>query len=74
MLKVFTVLLIIASIVMIIVSLLTETKEGPDVLYGQTSNAFGQSAHKTKDAMLASVMIIASCVFVVSLLGLIALN
>lgn len=74
MTTVFTVLLVIASVVVIITTLLMEPKEGPDILYGKDSNAFGKSAHKSKDAMLTSVTIVAACVFVVSLIGLVALN
>lgn len=67
MYNVFLVLLVVASITIVLASLLMEPKvEGLGSLSGEQSNVFGKSASRSKEKMLNNLMIGAALVFLVS--------
>lgn len=63
----FIVLLAVASLVIIIATLLMEPKtEGMGTLSGGETNVFGKSASRGKEAILQRIMIVSSIVFLIS--------
>ncbi|MDD7593294.1 MAG: preprotein translocase subunit SecG [Peptoniphilaceae bacterium] len=66
-------LLVIASIVIIVATLLMSPKTGAGTAFGQDSNTYGTSVHKSKDQFLNKVTIGAGVVFVASLIAILAL-
>ncbi len=70
----FIALLVIASIIILITTLMMEPKTKAGSSFGQTdSNMFGTSVHKTKDAFLNKITIVAAVVFTVSLVAMLAI-
>lgn len=69
----FIVLLVIASVIIIVATLLMDPKTGSGTAFGQDSNTFGTSVHKSKDQFLNKVTIVAGVVFVASLIAILAL-
>lgn len=67
------VLLVLASIVIIVATLMMEPKTNAGTMFGQDSNVYGTSVHRPKDALLNKVTVICSVVFVLSLIALLAL-
>ncbi len=68
------VLLMIASVSIIIATLLQEPKtEGMGTLTGSETNVFGKMAHKSKDAILSKIVVVAAVVFMLSAIILAAL-
>lgn len=67
-------LLAIISVVIILVSLMMEPKsEGAGATYGQSSGAFGSTAHQAKEKLLQKVMIFSGAVAAICLIALIVL-
>ena len=63
MTTVLSVLLMIASVILVIAVTLQEPKtDGLGTLAGQETNVFGRSAHKSKNEMLDKVVIFAGVV------------
>ncbi len=63
MTTVLSVLLVIASVVLVIAVTLQEPKtDGLGTLAGQETNVFGRSAHRSKNEMLDKVVIFAGVV------------
>lgn len=72
--KIFIVLLVISSIVIILATLMMEPKtQGAGSLYGMETNTFGTASHQSKDYLLTRATIVCSVLFVISLIGLVAL-
>lgn len=63
----FVVLLSLASIAIIVATLMMEPKtQGMGTISGAETNIFGKSAHKTRDNMLSRITVISAVVFMVS--------
>jgi len=72
--KFFIGLLVIASIVIIVTTMLMEPKtQGAGSAYGQETNTFGKSAHQSKDYALNRFTVMAGVVFVACLIAILAL-
>ena len=75
MTTVLSVLLMIASVILVIAVTLQEPKtDGLGTLAGQETNVFGRSAHKSKNEMLDKVVIFAGVVLFLLSTILLALN
>lgn len=75
MTTVLSVLLMIASVVLVIAVTLQEPKtDGLGTLAGQETNVFGRSAHKSKNEMLDKVVIFAGVVLFLLSTILLAIN
>ena len=75
MTTVLSVLLMIASVVLVIAVTLQEPKtDGLGTLAGQETNVFGRSAHKSKNEMLDKVVIFAGVVLFLLSIILLAIN
>lgn len=75
MTTVLSVLLIIASVILVIAVTLQEPKtDGLGTLAGQETNVFGRSAHKSKNEMLDKVVIFAGVVLFLLSTILLAIN
>ena len=74
MLTVFSVLILIASIVIIAAVMLQEPKQGGlGAIDGSSTNLFSKSS-AGKDAVLSKITIIAFVVFLISAIGIAAIN
>lgn len=69
----FIVILVISSIIIIATTLMMEPKTRAGASFGQESNAFGKSAHQSRDKFLQKVTVIFAVIFLVSLIALLAL-
>ncbi|EEU12660.1 MULTISPECIES: preprotein translocase subunit SecG [Anaerococcus] len=75
MTTVLSVLLMIASVILVIAVTLQEPKtDGLGTLAGQETNVFGRSAHKSKNEMLDKVVIFAGVVLFLLSTILLAIN
>ncbi|MDU6547425.1 preprotein translocase subunit SecG [Anaerococcus vaginalis] len=75
MTTVLSVLLMIASVILVIAVTLQEPKtDGLGTLAGQETNVFGRSAHKSKNEMLDKVVIFAGVVLFLLSIILLAIN
>ena len=75
MTTVLSVLLMIASVVLVIAVTLQEPKtDGLGTLAGQETNVFGRSAHRSKNEMLDKVVIFAGVVLFLLSIILLAIN
>ncbi|MDY3007367.1 preprotein translocase subunit SecG [Anaerococcus sp. AGMB00486] len=75
MTTVLSILLMIASLVLVIAVTLQEPKtDGLGTLAGQETNVFGRSAHRSKNEMLDKVVIAAGIVLFVLSIVLLAIN
>ena len=75
MTTVLSVLLMIASVILVIAVTLQEPKtDGLGTLAGQETNVFGRSAHKSKNEMLDKVVIFAGFVLFLLSTILLAIN
>ena len=75
MTTVLSVLLMIASVVLVIAVTLQEPKtDGLGTLAGQETNVFGRSAHRSKNEMLDKVVIFAGVVLFLLSTILLAIN
>ena len=75
MTPVLSVLLMIASVILVIAVTLQEPKtDGLGTLAGQETNVFGRSAHKSKNEMLDKVVIFAGVVLFLLSTILLAIN
>lgn len=75
MTTVLSVLLMIASVILVIAVTLQEPKtDGLGSLAGQETNVFGRSAHKSKNEMLDKVVIFAGVVLFLLSTILLAIN
>lgn len=75
MTTVLSVLLMIASVILVIAVTLQEPKtDGLGTLAGQETNVFGRSAHKSKNEMLDKVVIFAGVVLFLLSTILLAMN
>lgn len=75
MTTVLSVLLMIASVILVISVTLQEPKtDGLGTLAGQETNVFGRSAHKSKNEMLDKVVIFAGVVLFLLSTILLAIN
>ena len=75
MTTVLSVLLMIASVILVIAVPLQEPKtDGLGTLAGQETNVFGRSAHKSKNEMLDKVVIFAGVVLFLLSTILLAIN
>lgn len=75
MTTVLSVLLMIASVILVIAVTLQEPKtDGLGTLTGQETNVFGRSAHKSKNEMLDKVVIFAGVVLFLLSTILLAIN
>lgn len=75
MTRVLSVLLMIASVILVIAVTLQEPKtDGLGTLAGQETNVFGRSAHKSKNEMLDKVVIFAGVVLFLLSTILLAIN
>ena len=75
MTTVLSVLLMIASVILVIAVTLQEPKtDGLGNLAGQETNVFGRSAHKSKNEMLDKVVIFAGVVLFLLSTILLAIN
>ena len=75
MTTVLSVLLMIASVILVIAVTLQEPKtDGLGTLVGQETNVFGRSAHKSKNEMLDKVVIFAGVVLFLLSTILLAIN
>lgn len=71
----FIVLLVLASLAIIVATQMIEPKsQGAGAMYGQDTNTFGSAAFQTRDKLLNKVTIISAVVFMVSLIGLLAVK
>lgn len=64
--QVFIALLVIASLVIIVATLMMEPVSKGVTGYGQETNVFGKSAHRSKEQLLRRVTIVSAVVFVIS--------
>ncbi len=75
MTTVLSILLMIASVVLVIAVTLQEPKtDGLGTLAGQETNVFGRSAHRTKNEMLDKVVIFAGVVLFLLSIILLAIS
>ena len=75
MTTVLSVILMIASVILVIAVTLQEPKtDGLGTLAGQETNVFGRSAHKSKNEMLDKVVIFAGVVLFLLSTILLAIN
>ena len=75
MTTVLSVLLMLASVILVIAVTLQEPKtDGLGTLAGQETNVFGRSAHKSKNEMLDKVVIFAGVVLFLLSTILLAIN